>query len=107
LQGVDKFGTKAIFGTQENFERYRLTDVLRSKADALRDRTRLILMGFTPSSHDQGPTHALLNELRIPHEYRDEPPREHNWHSGWVAEAVDLLLPDPLPRSLQRDGGSE
>lgn len=105
LQGIDKFGTEAIFGTQENFEKYRLPDALRRNAAALRDRKRLLLMGFTPSSHDQGPTHSLLNELRIPHEYRDGPKREHNWHSGWVAEAVELLLPDSPPRSDQHSGG--
>ena len=36
--------------------------------------------------------HALLDELKIPHEYRDGPLRKHDWHSGWVSEAVELLL---------------
>lgn len=36
--------------------------------------------------------HALLMKLRISHKYRDGPARKHDWHSGWVGEAVELLL---------------
>ena len=36
--------------------------------------------------------HDLLNQLAIPHVYRDGPQRKHDWHSGWVEEAVGLLL---------------
>jgi hypothetical protein len=31
----------------------------------------------------------------VSHEYRDGPARKHDWHSGWVAEAVGLLLVTP------------
>ncbi len=92
MPNVDKYGTEAIFGTQENFEKYRLTDALRKQASALGEDKRLILMGFTPSPHDPVKTHELLDELKIPHEYQNGPPRKHDWHSGWVAEAVELLL---------------
>jgi hypothetical protein len=36
--------------------------------------------------------HALLDGLRIRHEYREGAERKHDWHSGWVREAVELLL---------------
>ena len=29
--------------------------------------------------------------VKIAHEYRDGPRRKHDWHSGWVAEAVEFL----------------
>ena len=32
---------------------------------------------------------------KILHEYRDGPARKHDWHSGWVAEAAELLLAPP------------
>ena len=31
----------------------------------------------------------------IAHVYRDGPPREHTWSSGWVEEAVDFLISSP------------
>jgi hypothetical protein len=33
--------------------------------------------------------------LKLAHEYRDGPARKHDWHSGWVKEAAELLLPAP------------
>ena len=37
---------------------------------------------------------ALMDRLGIPHAYRDGPERPHDWHGGWVPEAVGLLLED-------------
>jgi hypothetical protein len=34
----------------------------------------------------------LMDELKITHQYRDGPKREHLWHSGWLPEAVQMLL---------------
>ncbi len=86
------FGSGVIFGTEENFKRYRVMDLLREKSDSLRDGKRLILMGYGPTPQGHEKVHALLEELQIPHEYRDGPQRNHDWHSGWVSEAVELLL---------------
>ncbi len=36
--------------------------------------------------------HELMEKLKIAHEYRDGPARKHDWHSGWVKEAAELLL---------------
>ena len=33
-----------------------------------------------------------MSELKIPHLYKDGPQRKHDWHSGWVSEAVELLM---------------
>jgi len=86
------FGSGEIFGTQENFEQYEIADLLRAKAGELRGGTRLILNGYGNFRKDHQRIHALLEELRIPHVYRDGPPRKHDWHSGWVSEAVELLV---------------
>ncbi len=42
--------------------------------------------------------HEQLARLAVPHVYRDGPRRRHHWQSGWLREAVDLLVgPDPTP----------
>jgi hypothetical protein len=42
------------------------------------------------TEHQQ--VHALMEKRKIAHVYRDGPARKHDWHSGWVAEAVELLV---------------
>jgi esterase/lipase superfamily enzyme len=85
------YGSGAIFGTPENFKRYQVRELLRQKAASLGDKKRLILTGYDSFGEDHRRIHALLDELRIPHEFRDGPQRKHDWHSGWVPEAVQLL----------------
>jgi hypothetical protein len=87
----DQFGMGPIFGTQENFARYQLTALLRQRAGDLRDRTRLVLPGAANFRRQHLALHALLQELKVPHAWRDGPARKHHWESGWVAEAVELL----------------
>ena len=41
---------------------------------------------------DYEKAHALMDGLKVAHEYRDGPARKHDWHSGWVKEAAGLLL---------------
>jgi hypothetical protein len=86
------YGSGEIFGTPENFKQYQIRELLRQKAASMRDGKRLVLLGYASFGEDHRRIHALLDELRIPHEYRDGPQRKHEWHSGWVPEAVQLLL---------------
>ncbi len=93
------YGSAEIFGTQENFENYRITEALRAKAASLAGTKRLILTGYDVFRKDHEQVHSLMNELKIPHEYRDGPQRKHDWHSGWLPEAVELLAETPQNRS--------
>ncbi len=97
MDRLGKYGTSPIFGDQETFETYRITDLLRRQAKSLGKDNRLILTGHGNFRDDHQNAHALLEELSIPHTYRDGPPRKHTWHSGWVEEAVELLLNNPRP----------
>jgi S-formylglutathione hydrolase FrmB len=97
-----KYGSAPIFATPENFEKYRLTDLLRARCELLKSSNRLILTGFGNFRDDHEQMHALLNELRIAHDYRDGPQRKHDWHSGWVAEAVELVLSSPPDATTSR-----
>jgi hypothetical protein len=86
------YGSGQMFATQENFEKYRLSQRVREQADVLHSGSRLILAGHADFAPAHEKMHGLLDELRIPHEYRAGQNRKHDWHSGWVSEAVELLL---------------
>lgn len=86
------YGMAAIAGTQENFERYRVPNLLREHGPKLGPSPRLLLMGFDNFRTPTQQCHALLEELKIPHAYRDGPQRKHHWNTGWVEEAAVWLV---------------
>lgn len=88
----NRFGMAAIFGSEENFARYRLTTLLEKAApDLRRPGPRLCLLGHCSFQDHHQAVHALLDRLHIPHEYRPEHRQPHSWHSGWVADGVRWL----------------
>lgn len=91
-RGLMNWDAAPIFGTKENFERYRITSLLKSKAKKLGNDKRLILLGYDAFRKSHQEFHTLMEELRIPHLYRDGPWQKHNWHGGWVSEAIRLLV---------------
>lgn len=101
MQQIGKYGTSSILGTQENFEKYRPTDLLKANANMLQSENRLILTGYGSFQEQHIQTHNLLENLKISHTYRDGPQRKHDWHSGWVPEAVELLLTKPITINSQ------
>jgi len=92
MDQLGKYGSDPIFGTAENFARYKISDLVRARAASLGKAKRLILTGYGNFRADHQRAIARLDELNIPHEYRDGPPRKHDWHSGWLSEAVELLV---------------
>jgi S-formylglutathione hydrolase FrmB len=92
MDRLGKYGTAPIFGTDENFQGYQVAELLGKRADSLGREKRLILTGYGNFREQHEEFHGLLEQLNIPHDYRDGPERKHDWHSGWVPEAVDLLL---------------
>jgi hypothetical protein len=89
-----RFGMGPIFGTQENFEQHQVTTLLDRRAPGLRAMNRLILLGYGNFRDQHEQAHSLMVELKILHVYRDGPKRQHIWESGWLTEAVELLLRD-------------
>jgi S-formylglutathione hydrolase FrmB len=82
-----------IFGTQENFEKYRISALLEKRAAKLSEPPRLIHFGYGNYREQHQSAHKLMEELKIPHQYRDGPKREHSWSSGWLRDAVQMLWP--------------
>ena len=90
MEKPDKYGMGDIFGNQENFEKYRIAKLV--DASNLGKDKRLILLGIGNFREQHEKMHALLEAKKIPHGYTVGPLRKHDWHSGWVDEAVAALL---------------
>ncbi|MFH1919188.1 MAG: alpha/beta hydrolase-fold protein [Planctomycetota bacterium] len=97
-----RFGMGPIFGTRENFEHYRISALLEKRAGELRENKRLVLTGYDNFRADHVKIHEQLVALGIPHVYRDGPHREHQWHSGWLPEAVELFVNPNASTSSER-----
>ena len=91
MERPDRFGMGPIFGSQQNFEKYRIVSLFEKRSELLRQHKRLILLGYAGFRDHHRLAHSLMNELGIRHEYRDGPERLHRWDSGWLLEAVELL----------------
>lgn len=85
------YGSGDIFGTPENFEKYRISTLLEQRAHKLGTRTRLALLGYGNFREHHQKLHEKMLRRKVPHEYKDGPKRQHDWHSGWVAQAVAFL----------------
>jgi len=92
MDGPGPYGSGDIFGTPENFEKYRITRQLKARAETFQKEKRLILVGYGTFRDHHEKAHALMTDLKIAHLYRDGPARKHDWHSGWVAETAGMLL---------------
>lgn len=93
LDKPGKYGSGEIFGTVANFANYRISTAISAEAAKLRGSKRLVLLGYGSFRQEHQSIHTLLQEIDVPRDYRDGPERKHDWHSGWVAEAVELLIP--------------
>lgn len=87
-----KYGSQPIFGTRENFEQYQISKLLEKDGRELGPEKRLILMGYGNFRPDTDAAHALMERLKIPHLFVAGGRRKHEWGSGWLAEAVQLLM---------------
>lgn len=92
LDKPGKYGSGDIFGTPDNFDGYRVSKLLADKTEKFQKGKRLILLGYGNFRAEHEQAHALMDKLKVAHEYRDGPARKHDWHSGWVKDAVELLV---------------
>lgn len=85
-----------IYGTQENYNRYRVPDLLKQQADLLKkSKPRLALSGYDSFRTHVQQAHELMSSLGIEHLYADGPRVRHHWNSGWIdwsVEAIDKMM---------------
>ena len=91
MDAPGRFGSGEVFATGDNFAQYQVTKLLERQAGKLGPEKRLAVLGYDNFRKDHVTVHELMERLKVPHEYRDGPKRKHDWHSGWVAEAVEFL----------------
>jgi S-formylglutathione hydrolase FrmB len=101
MDAPGKYGSGDIFSTADNFAGYRVSKLLEAGAEKLQKEPRLILLGYGNFHEHHKQAHELMTTLKIAHEYRDGPSRKHDWHSGWVKEAAELLLAEPKDAKLK------
>lgn len=92
-----RYGSGPLFGSDANFQKYRVTALLTKQAKALQGDKRLVLLGYGNFRKHHQSVHALMTRLGIPHVYRDGPARKHRWDTGWLPEAVELLTKSARP----------
>jgi len=95
-QTPTKYGMAECFGTQANFERYRISDLIEKRAALLKQGpARLALLGYGNFRDQTEAMHRKMLALGIPHVYDNATRRRHHWESGWFAGAVRRLMELP------------
>jgi hypothetical protein len=92
LRASEPIGSGDLFGTEAGFEGYRVSKLLGDNAGKLQKGKRLVLLGYGNFRAEHEKAHALMVRLKVDREYRDGPARRHDWHSGRVRQAVELLV---------------
>ena len=88
-----QYGSQPIFGTQDNFLKYRVPNLLEQRTKELSSENRLVLTGYAGNFRkDHQAVHKMMEARGIQHDYRDGPQRKHRWDSDWLSEAFELLL---------------
>ena len=89
-ESPDKWGMDKIYGTQENFDKYKFAPLLKSSAEELRRNSarRLIVLGYGIFPEDIRQAEKELQDLQVPNVYANDTKRQHSWSSGWMEEAV-------------------
>lgn len=84
-----------IYGSEANFEKYRISSLLKERGKKLGSKERLFYYN-TEGKRGWGGAeiHQQMVELEIPHRYLYESKRKHRWDSGWIPEAVKFLVED-------------
>jgi enterochelin esterase-like enzyme len=91
MAAPNQFGMGPIFGTQENFEKYRISSLLTKNADTLKSGSRLAMIGYDNFRPHHQAIHEQMNRFGIAHEYADVRQGKHDWRSGWLEAAVRFL----------------
>ncbi|NQV33471.1 MAG: DUF4326 domain-containing protein [Phycisphaeraceae bacterium] len=83
---------KEYFGSRSNFEKHRISNLIKTKGKTLGHEERLFYYS-TEGIRAQGGValHRQMIEAGMPHRYYYETGRKHRWDSGWIPRAVAFL----------------
>lgn len=87
---------RTSFGSDANFEKYRLSTLLKTRGRDLGEEVRLFCFNRPGGLRTDGceRLHQLMVRQKIPHHYVLDIERRHRWDSGWLPQAVELLVTD-------------
>lgn len=92
MAAPNRFGMGDIFGTQANFEAYRITALLKNQAKMLGNEPRLALVGTSNFRDHHEQVHRLMQDLHVEHHYLDLRQGPHTWGGGWLADAFRWFM---------------
>ncbi len=98
--GIDK-----VFGTKETLQQFLPTGLAKQNAASLKERKRLVLGVGAFWAGQVKKYHALLDQLGIPHFYREDLLGKHRWDTGWLPAIVENLV--EVARSTGSTGKSD
>ena len=102
MDAPGKYGSQLVFDTTKNFRRYQVTSLLAAQAATFKKSERLFMLGFDKFRTHHRQCHDLMVDREILHRHIDGPQRAHNWHSGWLLDAVRLLTNSSDRKDSQR-----
>ena len=89
------YGSGPIFGSRENFEKYRVESLLKKNAGRLGSSKRLALVGhFVNFRKQHEKARIWMNSLKIQHHWHKGQKWKHSWESGWLPRAIELIAGD-------------
>lgn len=91
-ENIGNYGNSDIFGDEKNFDKYKISALVSQKADFLKEKKRLILMGYGNFEWHVKRMREILIKSEIPHDYDSGCKREHKWNSGWMESSVKFLF---------------
>ena len=89
------YGSGPIFGSRENFEKYRVESLLKKNVGRLGSSKRLALLGhFVNFRKQHEKARSWMNSLKIQHHWHKGQRWKHSWESGWLPRAIELIAGD-------------
>ena len=100
MQQPNQYGMGPIYGNQKNFQKYQISELLKSTGKSLGKRGRLVHGGYANFQSHHQQINELTKELDLPVQFEQGPLRAHHWNSGWLPTLL-FQLAGPQPRKTE------
>ena len=91
MQEPNRYGMGPIYGSQENFQGYQISELLKTAPGTLGDSPRLIHGRSANFQIDHQQINELARKLNLKLHYENGPLRTHSWNSGWLPQLLFRL----------------